>query len=286
MRWHFRRETKLVHHGVQLGGLLPLAGDNQRGAGLVDEDGVHLVHDGKGVAPLNQLLLVDGHVVPQVVKAELVVGAVGDVGGIGGLFRVAHHAVNDQAHRQPHKAVDFAHPLAVALGQVVVDGDDVDSPARQGVEVGGQSGYQRFSFAGFHLGNAALVEHDAAHHLDPVGAHAQHAPGGLPAGGKGLGQDVVQGLAVLQALLKLRGLGLELGVGQGLVFLLQGIHLVRNGVDGLQLPLGGSAEDLGQQTHSKKHLSVADLHQWTQYHSLIIILVSIPQSPRRKKSKL
>ena len=70
---------KLVHQGVELGGLLPLTGDDQGGAGLVDEDGVHLVHDGEGVAPLDQLLGVDGHVVPQVVKAELVVGAVGDV---------------------------------------------------------------------------------------------------------------------------------------------------------------------------------------------------------------
>ena len=47
---------EVVHQGVQLGGLLPLAGDDQGGAGLVDEDGVHLVHDGEGVAPLHQLL--------------------------------------------------------------------------------------------------------------------------------------------------------------------------------------------------------------------------------------
>ena len=72
---------------VELGGLVALAGDDQGGAGLVDEDGVHLVHDGEGVAPLDHVLLVDGHVVPQVVKAELVVGAVGDVGGVGGLRR-------------------------------------------------------------------------------------------------------------------------------------------------------------------------------------------------------
>ena len=78
-------------------------------------------------------LLVDGHVVPQVVEAELVVGAVGDVGGIGGLaLGRADHAVDDQAHRQAQEAVDLAHPLAVALGQVVVDGDDVDALARSG----------------------------------------------------------------------------------------------------------------------------------------------------------
>ena len=116
---------------------------------------------------------------------------------IGGLLVRAHHAVDDQAHGQAHEAVDLAHPLAVALGQVVVDGDDVDALAGQGVEVGGQGGHQGLAFAGLHLGDAALVKDDAADELHPVGAHAQHPPGGLPAGGKGLGQDVVQGLAVL-----------------------------------------------------------------------------------------
>ena len=52
--------------------------------------------------------------------------------------------------------------------------------------------------------------------------------------------------------LELGGLGLKLGIGQGLILLLQGIHLVRNGIDGLQLPLRGRAEDLGKQTHIRK----------------------------------
>ena len=39
----------------------------------------------KCVAPLDLLAGIDGHVVAQVVKAHLVVGAVGDVGGVGGL---------------------------------------------------------------------------------------------------------------------------------------------------------------------------------------------------------
>ena len=39
----------------------------------------------------------------------------------------------DEAHGEAQQAVDFAHPLGVALGQVVVDGDDVDAVAVQGV---------------------------------------------------------------------------------------------------------------------------------------------------------
>ena len=83
---HLEGLGEAVCHLVQLGGLVPLAGDDEGGAGLVDEDGVHLVHDGIVPAPLDLVLVVDHHVVPQVVKAEFVVGAVGDVGVVGGLF--------------------------------------------------------------------------------------------------------------------------------------------------------------------------------------------------------
>ena len=55
---------------------------------------------------------------------------------------------------------------------------------------------------------------------------------------------------LLQALLELRGLGLKLGVGQGLVLLLQRLDLVGDGVDGFQLPLAVGAEDFLDQSHS------------------------------------
>ena len=71
-----------------------MAGDDQGGTGLVDEDGVHLVHDGESVAPLHELSLVDGHVVPQVIETKLVVGAVGDVRVVGGFLAHRVHAVD------------------------------------------------------------------------------------------------------------------------------------------------------------------------------------------------
>ncbi len=46
-----------VSAGVQLGGLVALTGDDERRARLVDEDGVHLVHDGEGVAALHHVAL-------------------------------------------------------------------------------------------------------------------------------------------------------------------------------------------------------------------------------------
>ena len=251
----FQAGDEHLRHVVQLGGLVPLAGDDEGGPGLVDQDGVHLVHDGEGVAPLDQLGGVDAHIVAEIVEAHLVVGAVSDVGGVGLLPLGGGEAVDDQTHLQPQEAVDLAHPLAVALGQIVVDGDDVDAPARQGVEVGGEGGHQGLALTGLHLGDAALVQHDAAHQLDPVGPQAQHPVRGLPHGGEGLRQDIVQRLAVCQALLELGGLGLELGVGQGLVLVGHGLDLVHHRINGFQLPGAVVSEESFHQTHVSDFLS-------------------------------
>ena len=64
-------------------GTLGWAADDERGAGLVDEDVVHLVDDGVVQHPLPFVIQAGGHVVAEVVEAELVVGAVGDVGLVG-----------------------------------------------------------------------------------------------------------------------------------------------------------------------------------------------------------
>ena len=68
---------------VGVGGLLGAAGDDQRRPRLVDEDVVDLVDDREVVVALDALLERVRHVVAQVVEAELGVGPVGDVGGVG-----------------------------------------------------------------------------------------------------------------------------------------------------------------------------------------------------------
>ena len=68
---------------VQLGAVFGCARDYQRRARLVDQDRVYLVHDGKAQRPLQLILQRERHIVPQVIKAELVVGAVDNVATIG-----------------------------------------------------------------------------------------------------------------------------------------------------------------------------------------------------------
>ncbi len=137
------------------------------------------------------------------------------------------HAALDVADRQAQPHVDGAHPLHVAAGQVVVDRDDVDALAGQGVQIGGQRGHQGFAFAGDHFGDVAGVQDHAADHLDVVMPHVQIAPAGLAAGGKRLGQQVVERFAGGQPLAELDGLLPQFVVGQGLELWLQGV----DGVD-------------------------------------------------------
>ena len=164
-----------------------------------------------GVAPAGRL-----HVVAQVVEAELAVGAVGDVAvvGLAAGFRV--HVALDVAGRDAEGLVDRQHPFAVAAGEVVVDGDDVDALAFQRVEVGRQRGDERLAFAGDHFGDVAAVQDDAADHLHVEVPHVLGAVGGLAAGGERFGQQIVERLAVGESLAKLRRQRLQFGVAQGL----------------------------------------------------------------------
>ena len=238
-----------LRHVIHLGGLIALTGDDEGGTSLVDQDGVHLVHDGEVVLALHQLVGVDGHIVAEIVKAHLVVGTVGYVSQICLLTLGLVHVVDNETHLEAEETVHLTHPLAVALGKVIVDGDDMDTLAAQCVKVGGEGSHQRLTFTGLHLGDAALMEDDAADELHRVGAHAQHAVGCLADGGKSLGENVVQRLAVLETLLKFHRLCLQLGVGESLILLLHSLDAVDDGPDGLDLTLGIRTEQFVNQSH-------------------------------------
>ncbi len=164
--------------------------------------------------------LVD-HVVAQVVEAEFVVRAVGDVGAERGLLLLALQARHVDTDAQPEEAIDPAHPLGVAAGEVVVDGDHMHALAEQRVEVDRQRRGQRLALAGAHLGDLALVQHDAADELDVEVAHLQHALAGLAHQREGLGQQRVERLAGSDAGAELVGLGAQGVVGQCFVLRLQ-----------------------------------------------------------------
>ena len=221
-------------------------GDDQRGAGLVDQDGVDLVDDREVVPALHQIGQRVRHVVAQVVEAELVVGAVGDVGGVGGAPLVGRHAGQDHADVEPEEAVHAAHPLGVAFGQVVVDRDDVHALAAQCVEVRRQHRGQGLALTGLHLRDVAEVQRRAAHHLDVEMPLVEHSPGGLTGDGERLGQQVIEVGAVGDALLELVGLGPQLGVGEFLHVVGQGVDVVSHPLEALDHAAFTETEQLDQ----------------------------------------
>ena len=204
------------HRVVRLGRGLGLAGDDQRRPRLVDQDRVDLVHDRVRVPPLDDAVERDGHVVAQVVEAELGVRAIRDVGVVGGLADVERHHVLDVRHGHAEALEDAAVPLGVALGEVVVDRDEVDALALERVQVQRQRGDERLALAGLHLGDVALVQDDPAHQLDVEDALVGLALARLADGRERLEEQLLDRLAVLEPLPELGGLAAQLVVAQRL----------------------------------------------------------------------
>jgi hypothetical protein len=123
----------------------------------------------------------------------------------------------------------------------------VHAVAGQRVQVHGQRGGQRLAFAGAHLGDLALVQRDAAHHLDVEVPHAHHALGSFAHHGEGLGQQVVEGLVLGQAIAELLRLGTQLLVGKRLQLRLEGVDLLDGAPVLLEQAVVAGAEDFGQE---------------------------------------
>ena len=91
---------KVFRAGIHLRGLFAHAGDDERRARLIDQNGVDLVDDGKGMSALDEFACVDGHVIAQVIKAHFVIRAVGDVCGVGLAALFTCEVVDDQTDRE------------------------------------------------------------------------------------------------------------------------------------------------------------------------------------------
>ncbi len=211
------------------------AGDDQRGTRLVDEDGVDLVDDGEVVSALHQIGLLPRHVVAQVVETEFVVGAVGDVGVV--LLAALRRLLvgDDAAGAHAEETVDTTHELGLVAGQVVVDGDDVDALAFEGVEVRRQRGHQGLAFTGLHLGDVAPMQRGATHELHVEVAQSEGTLGRLPHGGEGFRHELVEGLPVFDALLELGRLALQLLVVERGDLILQGVGRLGDVLELLEL---------------------------------------------------
>ena len=234
------------------------AGDDQRRARLVDEDGVDFVDDHVVIIALDKLFLAGRHAhVAEVVEPEFAVRAVGDVTGVLRLALRGVHGVLDAADRKAEELEHAADPLGVAEREVVVHGDELAVVAGKRVQVQRHGGDERLAFAGGHFRDLALMEHDAADDLhverdhvphevvaaDLVGA-PDHAAAGVLHDGERLAHHGVERFALGVAVLELLRFGFQLLVGERLVRFLQGVDLRHQGTQAFHVAFRFAAEYL------------------------------------------
>ena len=201
--------NNLVNADVFFGGILGGAGNNQRRAGFVNQNGIDLVDNGIVEIALHHFLAGKLHIVAQVVETQFVVRTVDNVGIVGGASLVVVLAVDNIVDGQAEEAVNLPHPFGVAFGQIIVDSHDVHALAFNRIQIGGQRRDQRFSLAGLHFGNHTLVQHNTADKLDVIMALPQRSFGSLADDGKSLGQNIVKRFTLFQAPAKLVGFAFE-----------------------------------------------------------------------------
>ena len=120
---------------VKLAAVLAWAGNDQRRARLVDQDAVHLIDHGKVMAALIHLFERGFHVVAQIIEPKLVIGGIGHIGGIGGLFLGLGLLRIDDAGGHAEGGKHLAHPIGIATRKIVVDRNHVNAPPRQRIEI-------------------------------------------------------------------------------------------------------------------------------------------------------
>ncbi len=243
--FRYQGRNKFVDSDVQLGRKLGRAGNNQRRPRFVDKDRVDFVDDGEIERPLHHLLQRILHIVAQIIKAEFVVRAVCDIGGIGIAALLIRQIRNDATGAQAHETVDLSHPVGVALGEVIIDGNHMHALAGQGIQVNGQGGDQGFTFTGLHLGDIAIMQDQPADQLDIIMTLAKDAFGGFPGYGKGLVEHAVERLAIRKSLTEKACLALQLCIAHGLEPGFKFIDRRNMFTEGLQFPAIRRAENLG-----------------------------------------
>ena len=100
--------------------------------------------------------------------------------------------MRNHSNREPHEGEDRAHPACVAAGEVVVHGHHMHTAATNGVDGGSERTNERLPFAGAHLRDLSLMQHDGAEDLLVVRAHTSGAARRLTRRRENLWQLVVE----------------------------------------------------------------------------------------------
>ena len=97
------------------------------------------------------------------------------------IFRIIEEAGISNNHTYAHteEVINWSVPTGVTLGEIIVDGDDMDAAASQGIQERWQECNQGFTFTSFHFGDVSFVENDTTNHLDVIVTHAEDTLSGF-----------------------------------------------------------------------------------------------------------
>src|SRR5699024_451313 len=103
----------------------------------------------------------DYHVVAEIIKAELIIGTIGNIGAVGfaALFSIWIVQVYT-IYFQAVKVEDGLIPFGITLSQIVVNCNYMHATTGKCVEIGRKDGGEGFTFTPFHFGNCTLMHAD------------------------------------------------------------------------------------------------------------------------------
>ena len=202
----FQFRHQFGHDIVIIRRLLSRAGNNQRCAGFIDENGVHFIDEAVVQRSLHHLIQGCDHIVTEVVEAEFIIRSVGNIGIIGNLSLIEIKVMDNEAYRETQEFINLAHPFTVSFGQVIIDRNDMNPFSFQRIQIHRSRCHQGFTFAGAHFCNIAAMEDDAADELYIKMTHAQYTAGCFADYRKSFGQDIIQRFPFSQPRLEFIGL--------------------------------------------------------------------------------
>src|SRR6185437_5536198 len=212
----FEKRNDAIDLVILVGRFFARTGNDERRTRLIYKDGVDLIDNGEIMLALHAIVQAEFHVIAQVVEAEFIVRSVSDIGAVSGFALVVIEVVDDGPDGQTKKFVKPAHPLRIALRQIIVDRNNVYAFAAEPVEITGQGGDERLALAGFHFGDPAAVQFDAADQLHVEMPHIQNAAARFAAYGERFNENIVERSTVRNLLFEFDGFGRQLLVRERL----------------------------------------------------------------------
>ena len=121
--------------------------------------------------PLNKLLRVHDHIIPQVIKSKFIVRTISYITAIHFFTFGGVHVISYYSDRDSVEFEYFTHPLGIPQREVIINSNKVNTFPGKGIQVHWKGRHEGFTFTCRHLGYLSLVQNDTANKLYVVRDH-------------------------------------------------------------------------------------------------------------------